>query len=220
MAEFPLLPIPAPRLDERPRGGGGGGDDLRLPTVERQGHRIGPTFQRLRDAFAEERPAISLRNDPASIAPERAIVFEVAGSIGGFYAAVRQIGGLEYLGDEELDFEADDDFAVVDTRRGREGELRDDRTVGGRLYLAMPDTRALRELLRLWDLYQAGRRPERGFAPQSVPEAAYLARLGADRPDSGGDDRLLGGGAQTSRTGRYDPHRGRAVEFCEPAAAA
>ena len=165
MAEFPLLPIPAPRLDERPRGGGGGGDDLRLPTVERQGHRIGPTFQRLRNAFAEERPAISLRNDPASIAPERAIVFEIAGSIGDFYAAVRRIGGLEYLGDEELDLEADDDFAVMDTRRGREGERRDVRAVGGRLYLAMPDTRALRELLRLWDLYQAGRSPERGFAP-------------------------------------------------------
>jgi hypothetical protein len=163
MAEYPLLPIPAPRLDERPRGGGGGGDNLRLPTVERQARRIGPTFQRLRDAFTEERRAISLRNDPASIAPERAIVFEIAGSIGDFYAAVRQIAGLEYLGDEELDLGADDDFAVMDTRRGREGELRDDRAVGGRLYLAMPDTQALRELLRLWDLYQAGRPPERGF---------------------------------------------------------
>jgi hypothetical protein len=163
MAEYPLLPIPAPRLDERPRGGGGGGDNLRLPTVERQARRIGPTFQRLRDAFTEERRAISLRNDPASIAPERAIVFEIAGSIGDFYAAVRQIAGLEYLGDEELDLDADDDFAVMDTRRGREGERRDDRAVGGRLYLAMPDTQALRELLRLWDLYQAGRPPERGF---------------------------------------------------------
>ena len=29
----------------------------------------------------------------------------------------------------------------------------------------MPDTRALRELLRLWDLYQAGRPAARGFAP-------------------------------------------------------
>ena len=121
MAEFPLLPIPAPRPDERPRGGGGGGGNLQLPAVHRQERRIGPTFQRLRDAFGDARPAISLRDDPASIAPERAIVFEIAGSIGDFYAAVQQIPGLEYLGDEELEFDADEDFGVLDTRRGREG---------------------------------------------------------------------------------------------------
>ncbi len=165
MAEFPLLPIPTPRHDTRPRGGGGGGNNLDLPSIRRQGRRIGPIFQRLRDAFAEATPGISLRNDPASIAPERALVFEIAGSIGDFYAAVQQIPGLEYLGDEELEFEADEDFAVLDTRRDRAGQRRDDKAVGGRLYLAMPETRALRELLRLWDLYQAGRPADRGFTP-------------------------------------------------------
>jgi hypothetical protein len=165
MAEFRLLPIPPPRRDARPRGGGGGGGNLDLPSAAQQGRRIGPIFQRLRDAFGEDRPAISLRNDPASIAPERALVFEIAGSIGDFYAAVQQIPGLEYLGDEELDFDADEQFGELDTGRGREGQRRDDRPVGGRLYLAMPDTRALQELLRLWDSYQAGRAPARGFSP-------------------------------------------------------
>jgi len=108
MPEFPLLPIPPPRVGERPRAPGGGGSTLDLPSPARQGQRIGPIFQRLRDAFQEARPAISLRNDPTSIAPERALVFEIAGSIADFYAAVRQIPGLEYLGDEELDFDADD----------------------------------------------------------------------------------------------------------------
>jgi hypothetical protein len=121
MAEFPLLPIPTPRRDTRPRGAGGGGNNLDLPSIGRQGRRIGPIFQRLRDSFAEATPGISLRNDPASIAPERALVFEIAGSIGDFYAAVQQIPGLEYLGDEELEFEADEDFAVLDTRRDRAG---------------------------------------------------------------------------------------------------
>jgi Subtilase family len=164
MPEFPLLPIPPARADARPRGRGGG-NELDLPSTARQGQRIGPVFQRLRDAFQEERPAISLRNDPASIAPERALVFEIAGSISDFYSAVQQIPGLEYLGDEELDFDADDDFGELDTRRGREGQRRDDRQVGGRLYLAMPDTRALQELLRLWGLYQAGGAAARGFGP-------------------------------------------------------
>ena len=51
MAEFPLLPIPTPRSDARPRGSGGGGDNLVLPSLSRQGQRIGPTFQRLRDSL-------------------------------------------------------------------------------------------------------------------------------------------------------------------------
>ncbi len=165
MPEFSLLPIPPPRRDLRPRGGGGGGNTLDLPSAARQGERVGPTFQRLRAAFQEAHPAISLRNDPTSIAPERALVFEIAGSIADFYTAVRQLPGLEYLGDEELDFDADEDFGEIDDRKGREGHRRDDRQIGGRLYLAMPDTRALQELLRLWDLYQAGRAPERGFSP-------------------------------------------------------
>ena len=165
MAEFPLLPIPPSRPDARPRGGGGGGGNFDLPSAPQQGRRIGRIFQRLRDAFGEGRPAIALRNDPASIAPERALVFEIAGSIGDFYAAVQQIPGLEYLGDEELDFDPDEHFGEMDTRRGREGQRRDDRPVGGRLYLAMPDTRALLELLRLWDSYQVERVAARGFSP-------------------------------------------------------
>jgi len=47
MAEFPLLPIPAPEADRRPKGGGGG-SNLRLPDRRRQGQRLQPVFQRLR----------------------------------------------------------------------------------------------------------------------------------------------------------------------------
>ncbi|MYH31619.1 MAG: hypothetical protein F4137_22910 [Acidobacteria bacterium] len=108
---------------------------------------------------------MTLRDDPAGIAPERAIVLEVAGAIADFQGAAQRIPGLEYLGDEEAEFEPDTDFAVRDTRRGRDGQVRDDKPVVGRLYLAMPDTRALRELLRLWDRYQAGERAGRGFGP-------------------------------------------------------
>ena len=222
MTEFPLLPIPTPRRDARPRGGGGGGDNLRLPSIGRQGERIGPTFQRLRDAFAEARPALSLRNDPTSIAPERAIVFEIAGSIGDFHAAVRQIDGLEYLGDEEHDLAGDDDFAVIDTRRDHRGADRDDRPVGGRLYLAMPERpRIARIVAALGSLSSepAGRVRVHALV-QPVSAAAHVARMGADRPDSGRDDRLLGGGARTRRRRFHRADGDRAVEFYERAAAA
>ena len=124
-----------------------------------------PVFQRLRDVFDADRDPLTLSEDPAGIAPERALVLEVAGSVDKFYQATRRVTGLEYLGEEETDFDADEDFAVPDTRKGREGQVRDDRPVGGRLYLAMPDTTALRQLVRLWDRYQAGQPLGYGFAP-------------------------------------------------------
>ena len=163
MADFPLLKVPAPAPDERPAGRGGG-DNLRLPTPTRQVERLAPVFQRLRDAFGKARDPVTLREDPAALAPERALVLEVAGGIADFYRAVQRIPGLEYLGEGETEFEPDEDFAEKDTRTGREDQDRTDRPVAGRLYLAMPDTNALRQLLRLWDRYEAGEQPDRGFA--------------------------------------------------------
>ena len=202
MAEFPLLPIPTPEPDQRPPGSGGG-SNLRLPGRARQGQRLEPVFQRLRNVFDEERDPLTLREDPAGIAPERALVLEVASTIDEFHNAARSVPGLELLGDEETEFDADSDFAVRDTRKGREGEDRLDKPVGGRLYLAMPDTQALQELVRLWDRYQAGQRADTGFGPwfdvfrhlyrlrawgpsDRIPEEtiAYFNEQLADRPDS------------------------------------
>ena len=164
MAEFPLLPIPPPVPDQRPAGPGGA-SSLRLPTRQRQDDRFQPVFRRLRHVFDGQHDPVALREDPAGIAPERALVLEVAGGIDDFYKAARRIQGLEFLGDEETEFEPDADFAVRDTRRDREGQVLDDKWVSGRLYLAMPDTRALRELVWLWDRYADGQRAPRGFAP-------------------------------------------------------
>ena len=164
MAEFPLLPIPNPERDRRPTGPRGG-SSLRLPSRVRQSERLQPTFQRLRDVFEGGRDPVTLREDPAGIAPERALVLDVAGGIDDFYRAAQRIDGLEYLGDEEAEFEPDQDFAEPDTRKGREGEYRIDKPVVDRLYLAMPDTRALQQLMRLWDRYQAGERAQQGFRP-------------------------------------------------------
>ena len=156
MAEFPLLPLPAPRSVEPPKGPAPP-KPLRLPSRARQGERIGPVFQRLRDTFREGRDPLELQSDPSAIAPERALVMEVAGTTHDFQRAVRLVPGLEYLGEEEFAFDPDEDFAELDTRKGHKGEDRMDRPVGGRLYLAMPDVKALKQLLRLWDRYRAGK---------------------------------------------------------------
>ena len=106
---------------------------------------------------------MALRDDPAAIAPERALVLEVAGSIADFYRVVARIPGLNYLGEEEIEFEPDADFAELDTRKGLEGQVRVDRPLAGRLYLAMPDTKALRQLLSLWERYVAEEQAPSGF---------------------------------------------------------
>ena len=161
MPEYPLLPLPAFERGDPP------GARRFVPSAPslgrgRQGERLGPIFERLANVLEEDRDGLSLLDNPSSIAPERALVLEVAGSVVNFQARVE---GLEFLGDEEIEFEPDDDFFEPDTRKGREGEPRTDRPIGGRLYLAMPDVEALHQLLSLWDRWQRGEELPRRFTP-------------------------------------------------------
>jgi hypothetical protein len=54
---------------------------------------------------------------------------------------------------------------VRDSRLGMEGQDRAGRAVSGRFYLAMPDARALDELVRLWERWDTGDSLGRGYAP-------------------------------------------------------
>ena len=164
MPEYPLLPLPASERGDPP---GSPRVVPRAPKLspERQGERLGPKFDRLADVLEREADGLSLRGDPSSIAPERALVLEVAGSVRDFHALVTKVDGLEFLADEEVAFQPDEDFFETDTRKGRKGQPRMDKAVGGRLYLAMPDIRALRELLSLWRRWQRGESIKHGLTP-------------------------------------------------------
>lgn len=131
----------------------------------RQVQRIAPKFDRLRRVIRElgDRGAAALREDPDGLAPERALVFEVAGSLLDFYAQTQRIPGLEFLAEDEVEFSPDDDFAVSEKRDDE--VVRTDDLVPGRLYLAMPDLLALRQILSLWDRYARGEQLPTGFAP-------------------------------------------------------
>ena len=52
-----------------------------------------------------------MRADPAALAPERLLVFEVRGSVSNFAAAVQRVPGLELVDEEEIG--SDDDKAPV-----------------------------------------------------------------------------------------------------------
>ena len=139
------------------------GPNIRSLPPERQSERLGSIFKRLANVLAEDRNGLSLVSDPLSLAPERALVLEVSGSIVDFRAIAERVSGLEFLGDEASEFEPDEDFFIVDDRIGRTGERRLDKKMEGRLYLSMPDVRALGELLSLWQKWQHGKELPLGF---------------------------------------------------------
>lgn len=154
----PLLILPQPALIDRPKGSGFGAKP-RVPTHGRQVERLDPIYASLRRALTASTGGMELRSDPTSIAPERAIVFEVAGRLRDFYSAVGRIEGLRYLGEDEIRFDSDEDFAEIDEAgRDKAG------TVSGRQYLAMPNLRALEELLSLYEKWSTGQTLPRKFA--------------------------------------------------------
>lgn len=87
---------------------------------------------------------LALRADPAALAPERLLVFEVKGSIAAFAQAINKVPGLELIDEEELP--DDEDKAPV-------------------AYLLVPDLRALRQIESLWRTWVAGRLLPQGFTP-------------------------------------------------------
>lgn len=151
MAERPLLrlgnpePIAARTIH-------GGGSKIIRPSRQQQRERLAPRFAHLENVVGDPQQLIALRADPASIAPERAIVFEVEGSVEDFYAQARNLG-LEYLGDFEDEFQATEDFHK---------EKHPDDPLLGRIYLAMPDVLSLQQLLSRWQNYKTKKTMPRG----------------------------------------------------------
>jgi hypothetical protein len=166
MPTRPLLRLPSPNSVELPKGSGGG-SLIRYPSRGRQTQKFGPVFARLQAALARKDSPVQLRDDPTNLAPERVIVFEIAGTITDFLKAVARIPGLEFMAEYETDFAADEDFVVQ--KKGKDKVVRDrpDKIVPGRFYLAMPDMEALSNLLSMWDRWQKGEPLGRGFAPFS-----------------------------------------------------
>ena len=163
MAERPILILPRPQLVDPPKGTGGGAKP-RLPTKDSQLGRFGPDFRRLREVLAGAN-ALQLRDDPTSLAPDRVIVFEIAGTVADFTKAISKVPGLEFMAEYETEEPPDERFAELDTRKGKKGQDRPDTNVEGRFYLAMPDVAALGQLVSLWEHWQRGEELGRGFAP-------------------------------------------------------
>lgn len=165
MPDRPLLALPKP-IGISPPKGTGGSAKLHKPDKLQQIARNGPVFDRLRSLLnAKQEQVLELRKDPTALAPERVVVFETIGAVQNFVKAIGDIQGFEFLGEKALHRDADSDFANIDTRSSTKGQPRLDQSVEGRFYLALPDVRALRELLSLWERWRSGKELGIGFTP-------------------------------------------------------
>lgn len=88
---------------------------------------------------------MQLRDDPSGLAPERLLVFELTADVSGFMRAAALVPGLEVVGADELEPDAEDRDPA--------------------LYMMIPDSRALTQMVNLWRDYAAGRTLPYGFAP-------------------------------------------------------
>lgn len=159
MAERPLLILPAPGEPAARRKKSGGGGSPRLPSRGRQAERLGPRFVAVQQAF-EARHA-RLQPDATGLSPEQVIVLETVGTVENFIVAVRNVEGMEWLGEtEEEDIPPDDDFFVAHKKT----QARTDKSMRGRLFLVLSNQQALQQMLSLWNAWKAGQRLAHGLA--------------------------------------------------------
>ena len=156
MPARPILRLIEPVVAERRRGGRRNIPRPCGPGRQAQGVRFQSTFDRLADAVNSDQPAVELRSDPSGIAPERALVFVVAGQVQGF-AKVAAEAGLELI--SEVDLDATEDLPEGFQPAQGSSEFTPE------LYATMPTIESIRNLLRLWRAYRNGERAPHGAAP-------------------------------------------------------
>ncbi len=153
MMKRPLLGLPYPTKRSSKGPEGFPREAVRPADAQRQGQRLGPKFEKLSKVLPDPCQLAELRRDPAAIAPERALVFEIASELVDFDRALHHVPGLEFLGEDQDEVESDEDFFIQD---------KPEKAILRRLYFTMPNIRALGEIVNLWKRYQEGEELHRG----------------------------------------------------------
>ncbi len=143
MTQRPLLFFPSKeRASRSPLTGGG--DNLSLPSPRRQGERLTPKFEALFNTLEEKR--IHLQQTATGTDPQEVLVFETRGRVEDFICSIEKYGGLEWLGEIDIeDIKPDEDF-----HESNEEGHKKEKELNGRLYLVFTNHRAMRQLLDLW----------------------------------------------------------------------
>ncbi len=136
MPERPLLMFPHPDSVDR-SSGSGFTPQIPLPTDKRgQAKRIEEQFARVQSTFVSD--------EPGDV--ERVLVMETSSRIDGLQNAVRQVEGLEWLA--EVDVDDIELYNLYDEETGK-------KVKGGRFYILSSNRQATDRLLGLWNQYKA-----------------------------------------------------------------
>jgi hypothetical protein len=120
----------------------------RKPAGGRQGERVTPQFDALRQALADE--GTVLGDATAEVEPDHIVVFEVVGAVANFMRAAQEIEGFDFIADFVGDgFEPDEDFYYLDD----DGDPSDE-ALPQSLYLVMANATAINQLISLFEQYQ------------------------------------------------------------------
>src|SRR6266849_5566998 len=96
-SQYPLLRLDPPSPGGRRVRSPGFPHIRKYPAAEQRNRPPGLLLQRLAQAFAEGRDPLELRADPAGLAPERLLVFELTADVQNFARAAANISGLEFI---------------------------------------------------------------------------------------------------------------------------
>lgn len=149
MAQRPIILFGQPKKADRSRRGGGS-PTFQRPTHSRQTERLTPIMSALQNTVA------TLKTSPMGIEAEKTLVFDVVGSADSFYTAVKNLGNdAEWIFDMPEEFAASEDFYVIKENKKTHERVRDDskKTLGGKVYCVLSNTRAMEEILSLWKSY-------------------------------------------------------------------
>lgn len=141
----PLLRIHPSQPTERTRGVPRNPPSPLSYSIQEQKGKFGPKFTRLAEVLQRDESGLEVHSDPSSIAPERLLVFELNGEVQNFANAIRKVDGLQLVDEEEL--------------------IPDESAKNPRVYLLIPDDKALGQIHRLWEHWSSGEKMPDGFAP-------------------------------------------------------
>ncbi len=144
MPDFPLLIFPDPDKFDREKPKGFPPKEIHYPPIDRQTQRLTPIFSALQTVFNNR--SAELQQSLTGIDPEQVLVFEIVGTVDDFAKSISKIEGMEWLGEYDIDeISPDNDFFQVDNAN---------KELSGRLFLTMTNSRALTEMLSLWETYK------------------------------------------------------------------
>lgn len=146
--QFPLLFFPAPeRVRPAVRKPGGGSNDPRGyhgPSLGRQIERLDRSFTELDRVLNNE--AIEVSGSSVAAIPEAVLVLKTKGTVLDFQVAIRNVEGMEWLAEFDLDdVDSDDDFRFDDAEK----------PVSQHIVFSFANHTAKGEVLSLWRSWKA-----------------------------------------------------------------